>query len=289
MENGDIIAFSGTSRRGSSVSGSYTITDKSTDTVQGLLSAIETTYGNGVIASIDSSGHIDITDKYTGDSQLSLSFDYSQTEQVDIFGSVLTTNAGGQEGRFALSISAFNDGSNKLTLTHDSYGSDHSFIISEDTETGLWTGSQTTPVEVDNGEDVAGTIKGESATGLGQILTGDDDEANIDGLVIKYTGSTTGDVGAIKLTLGTAELFDRVLFNIADTYEGYIAFKQGSLRDTIDNLETQIEQMEARLSAKMENMVNRFVAMEVALSKIQSQSQWLSGQINGLYGGWGWI
>jgi flagellar hook-associated protein 2 len=170
-------------------------------------------------------------------------------------------------------------------LTHDAYGSDHTFIVSE-TDDILWTGGDQT---VDNGLDVVGTINGEAATGLGQILTGDDEEANVDGLIIKYTGTATGDVGNIKLTLGTAELFDRVLFNITDAYEGYVGFKQDSLQNTIDNLETQIEQMEARLSAKMENMINRFVAMEVALSKIQSQSQWLSGQISGLYGSWGWI
>jgi flagellar hook-associated protein 2 len=286
LVDGDIIAFEGTSRSGSSVSGSYKIDDVSSDTVQGLLSAIELAYSNQVTASIDSSGHIVLTDKSAGNSQLALTFDYTQTtNQVDIFGTVQTTNPGGQEGRYALAITASNDGSDHLMLTHDTYGSDHTFIVSE-TNDLLWTGGDQT---IDNGLDVAGTINGESATGLGQILTGDDEQANVDGLVIKYTGTVTGDVGNIKLTLGTAELFDRVLFNIADTYEGYVAFKQDSLQDTIDNLETQIEQMEARLSAKMENMINRFVAMEVALSKIQSQSQWLSGQINGLYGSWGWI
>lgn len=289
LVNGDIIAFEGTSRSGSEVSGSYRIDDASTDTVQGLLSALEVAYGNQVTASIDSSGHIVVTDKYVGNSQLSVTFDYTQTQnQVDIFGSVLTTNTGGQEGRFALSITASNDGSDHLNLTHDSYGSDHSFTISEDTETGLWTGSQTTPVEVDNGEDVAGTINAEAATGSGQILTGDDDEANVDGLVIKYTGTSTGNIGDIKLTLGTAELFDRALYNMTDDYEGYIAFKQDSLQDRIDDHEDQIKEMEARLALKMERMIYKFVAMELALSKIQNQSQWLTGQISASYSGWKW-
>jgi len=444
LEDEDIITFSGTSRTGAEIQGSYKMDDVSTDTVQGLLSAIEVAYGNQVSASIDSSGHIVITDKSEGNSQLSLTFDYSQTaNHQDIFGTVLTTNPGGQEGRFALSITASNpfasgwtqltyddfesgwgsftdgggdcdlytggtyahqgnnaatiqdgndvassfyhtdpidvdaagytqieidfwfyadgmdngddfwveyfDGSSwqtaasyvsgtdfnngefyhetvyvdegpytfptdmkirfqcsanhwgddvyidevkvsgrispALTLTHDSYGSDHSFTISE-TGNLLWSAGDQT---VDNGQDVVGTINGEAATGLGQILTGDDEEANVDGLVIKYTGTATGDVGNIKLTLGTAELFDTALFNITDDYEGYAAFKQDSLQDRISDFDDQIEQMEARLSAKMENMINRFVAMEVALSKIQSQSQWLSGQISGLYGSWGWI
>jgi len=33
-------------------------------------------------------------------------------------------------------------------------------------------------------------------------------------------------------------------------------------------------------------MVNRFVAMELALSKIQSMSEWLSGQLEAAMSGW---
>jgi flagellar hook-associated protein 2 len=282
-QDNDIISFSGTSRNGSPISGSYTISDASTDTVQGLLSAIETSYGNGVIASIDDSGHIVVTDKYVGESQVSIAFDYTQTQsKADIFGSVLTTNAGGQEGRYVMQITASNDGSDHLTLAHDNYGSKYSFTVSE-TDDILWTGGDQT---VDNGLDVAGTINGEAATGSGQILTGNEDEANVDGLIVKYTGVTTGAVGTVTLTLGTAELFDRALFNMIDDYEGYVAFRQDSLKDSIDDFDDQIKEMEARLDRKMETMINRFVAMEVALSKIKNQSEWLTGQINAIYSGW---
>jgi flagellar hook-associated protein 2 len=252
--------------------------------VQGLLSAIETAYGNGVIASIDDSGHIVVTDKYVGESQVSITFDYTQSQSDDIFGSVLTSNAGGQEGRYVMQITASNDGSDHLTLAHDNYGSKYSFTVSE-TDDILWTGGDQT---VDNGLDVAGTINGEAATGSGQILTGNDDEANVDGLIVKYTGATTGAVGTVTLTLGTAELFDRALFNMTDDYEGYVAFRQDSLQDSIDDFDDQIKEMEARLDRKMETMINRFVAMEVALSKIKNQSEWLTGQINATYSGWWW-
>jgi len=188
-----------------------------------------------------------------------------------------------------MDITATDDGSGHLVLTHDNYGSDYSFTISEDAATPgnkLWTGGDQT---VNNGVDVAGTINGGAATGSGQILKGNEGESNIEGLAIKYTGTAEGlDVGEIKLTLGTAALFDRVLFSIADSYEGYVAFKQNSLRNSIDSFETRIEEMEARLDLKMENMINKFVAMESALSVMQSQNQWLTGQINASYSGWGW-
>jgi flagellar hook-associated protein 2 len=288
LADNDVISFSGTTRSGGDVDGSYTISDASTDSVQGLFFAIESAYGNGITATVDSSGQIVLMEKSSGNSQISITFDYSQAHNLSFGSSVSTSNTGGQEGRYAMDITATDDGSGHLVLTHDNYGSDYGFTISEDAAASgnkLWTGGDQT---VNNGADVVGTINGGAATGSGQLMTGNDGENNIEGLVIKYTGTAEGlDVGEIKLTLGTAELFDRVLFNIADAYEGYVAFKQDSLQDSIYSFETKIEEMEARLDRKMEMMINRFVAMERALSIMQSQSQWLTGQINASYSGWG--
>jgi flagellar hook-associated protein 2 len=283
LADNDVISFSGTTRAGGSVAGSYTISDAGTDTVQDLLSAIESAYGNNITATINSSGQMVLTDKNNGNSSLSITLDYSQAHDLSFGTSISTTNAGGQEGRYAMDITATDDGSGHLVLTHDNYGSNYSFTVSEDAAASgnkLWTGGDQT---VNNGVDVAGTINGEAATGSGQFLTGDDGENNVDGLVIKYTGTAENlEVGDIKLTVGTAELFDRVLYSITDSYDGYVAFKQDSLQDHIDSLGTRIDEMEVRLNQKMEKMINQFVAMEKALSQIQIQSQWLAQQINNL-------
>jgi flagellar hook-associated protein 2 len=287
LVNGDIISFTGTSRNGSEITGLYTIDDTSTDTIQGLLSQIKSSFGAAVSASIDSSGRLVLMDNKDGASSLSLSLDYSGTaNKVDIFGTVLTTNDGGHEGRYAMAITAANDGSNHLMLSNDSYGSKYTFTVKEDTDTGLWTGSNTTPVTVDNGKDVAGTINGEAATGSGQNLTGNKGEPSISGLVIKYTGSTMGNVGNMKFTAGVAELFDRALFNITDTTQGYATFKQNSLSDRIKDLGDNITNMEARLTIKMDAMTRRFEAMELALSKFQSMGSWLSSQLTAASNGW---
>jgi flagellar hook-associated protein 2 len=282
LVSGDVITFSGTSRSGESVSGSYTSNVVTEDTVQGLLSAVEDAFGNTIKATINTSGQIVVTDKNSGNSQLSLTFDYSQAHDLD-FGSVLTSNTGGQEGRYAMEITASADSGDHLVLTHNTYGSDYSFTISETADL-LWIGGDQS---VENGEDVAGTIDGEAATGSGQVLTGDDGETTVDGLVIKYTGTSEGlEVGTVTLTLGVAESFNRALFDITDTYEGYVAFKTDSLKTSIDDFETRIENMEAFLDRKMEMMINRFVAMERALSKIQNQSDWLTGQLSASMNAW---
>ena len=165
-------------------------------------------------------------------------------------------------------------------LTVKPIGAGHSFTIHQENNL-LWTdGDQT----VNNGVDVAGTINGEAATGVGQTLTGNSDAANIAGLVVKYTGAATGNAGAVKLTLGIGELFNRTLFTITDARQGYVSYKQESLKNSIADYETQIDQMEARLALKQEQMLNRFKIMELALQKLQTQSSWLSSQLNALTG-----
>jgi flagellar hook-associated protein 2 len=72
--SGDKIAISGKDHDGVAISSSdFSITD--TSTVDDLLTAIETAYGGAanVEASIDSEGKIQVTDKQTGSSQMSLS------------------------------------------------------------------------------------------------------------------------------------------------------------------------------------------------------------------------
>lgn len=283
LQDGDVITFSGTSRSGGTVSGSYTISAVGTDKVEGLLTSIENAFANDVTASLDTSGRITVTDKYSGASQITLDITEPSGSYLD-FGTVLTTNTGGVNGRYAMDITASNDGSDALVLTHNSYGSNYSFTISE-TNDLLWTSGDQT---VNNGQNVAGTINGEAATGSGQILTGNTGNTNTEGLSIKYTGTSPGDVGTIKLTIGTADLFSRTLYNITDSYDGYVPFKKTSLQNSINGFQTRIDQMEAQLQLKKEMMINRFVAMELVLDNLKNQSNWLAGQLTSAASGWSW-
>ena len=278
-DDGDEITFSGTRRSGISVSGSYQIEDAGAETVGDLLEAIEDMFEDEVTASLDANGKIVITDKQVGDSQLTFAINTDSITDLD-FGTVSATT----EGRYAMPITASNDGG-KLVLTHNTYGTGQIALMSQS--------SATDPLGLDDatsvwGVNVAGTINSITATGSGQTLTVDSDGNDADGLSISYSGTGTP-ATTFTLTLGIGVLLDRQLGFITDTTDGYVAFKQESLQDSIDSYETRIEQMEAQLNRKMEMMINKFVAMEVALSKIQNQSNWLTGQINASYSGWaGW-
>lgn len=417
----DILSFSGTTRNGIEVSGTYQITDIATDTVQGLLSSIENAFSSKVTASIDTSGRIILHDTLEGYSQLTLSA-LSHTSEGEFFGSVDITEGAGdgsQTGRYAMDITAMDDGSGHLMLQSGAYGSSSAFDVSQDssdnnythiissstqntTEAGggsvavsstttwddvyaanlvnndtitisglardgatpingtytisdvttdtldglltaienafaaqgttvdatlregqirvedttagsssisltltannegggsldLGTVDQTTQRDLDlgivsgthSGLDVAGTIDGEQATGSGQILTGNEGNTNTDGLSIQYRGSDSDiDVGTLMMTLGVGEQFDRTLFNITDSIDGYVSFKQNSLQEKITSIAEQIEQMEARLDKKMQRMINQYVSMELTLSQLQNQSDWLTGQVSAIFNGW---
>ena len=72
VTNGDTITITGTKHDGTAVSGTYTISDKTTQTVQGLLTQIDTLFGltPGSAAVVD--GKIQVTDSTSGDSLLSI-------------------------------------------------------------------------------------------------------------------------------------------------------------------------------------------------------------------------
>ena len=70
--NDDVITFTGIKRNGIQISGSYTISDNSTETVGDLLEGIEDMFEDKVIASLDSNGKLIINDTQVGDSQIVL-------------------------------------------------------------------------------------------------------------------------------------------------------------------------------------------------------------------------
>lgn len=278
LANGDVITFSGTTRAGSTVNGSYTIADVSSGTVGDLLNAIEDAFGSGYDASIDNQGRIAIKDKTKGDAELTLTI--NTVKNLD-FGAIdvdPTGADGSKEGRFALGITAANEGG-QLKIYNNTYG-DSSFTISvTGGNLGMTNGTYT-------GADVAGRIRMEGSstwmamTGDGQTLTGDADQ-DVEGLIVKYTGTSSGTYN-FDYTTGVGEKLDQALFYMTDPYEGYVANKQTALKKSMDNFDLKIAEAERRLEKRQEILVNQFVVMEKLLSGLMAQQQWLTGQINSL-------
>jgi len=271
ISNEETITYSFTNRSGVSSTGSFSITDKDTQTVGDLLENIETTFGNKVTARINSDGEIVVADTTAGTSSISLDLAYNGAGSLS-FGSVDTTTS----GRYSINIEASDGGSGQLTISHEEYGASKGFTIAQSADyLGIVAQEYI-------GQDVQGTINGEAATGDGQVLTGDSGNNNTDGLVMKYTGSAIGDIGTLSFNLGFAETLERMLYQYTDSYEGLIETKSDGLELSLDSLDTQIEALELRLDLKQERMINQFVAMETTMSALQNQGNWMQSMIAGL-------
>ncbi|MBE3573077.1 MAG: flagellar filament capping protein FliD [Moorella humiferrea] len=81
---------------------------------------------------------------------------------------------------------------------------------------------------------------------------------------------------------GLADRLDTYLTSLVRSGDGLIPSREKSLEDIMDDIDDQISRMEDRLAMKEEQLRRQFTAMEQALAALQSQGNWLAGQIAGL-------
>ena len=251
-DTGDTLTIWGTDPDGTAINAgkaaNYSLYSGSYQDIDSLLTTIESVFGN-VDARLEQ-GRIVVEDLDGGDGSLAVNIQYNGSGSLTL-----------------------GDGSDNLEVAQ-----------TRDTDLGLVNGAH-------SGLDVQGTINNESAGGSGRSLTGDvpgtGETTSVEGLTIRYTGALTGDQGSVTVTMGVAELFNRVLYDITNAADGYLDYRLESLAYRIEDFEDNIEEMEARLNRKMEVMVNKFVAMELALANIQNQSDWLAAQVSASFSGWG--
>jgi flagellar hook-associated protein 2 len=68
----------------------------------------------------------------------------------------------------------------------------------------------------------------------------------------------------------------------SDKYDGFLTTKITGQESLVTNMTTQISEWDERLTSRRETLERTFVAMEVRLSSINSQSAWLSTQLSSL-------
>ncbi len=129
------------------------------------------------------------------------------------------------------------------------------------------------------GLNVAGTINGEAATGSGQFLTGNADNAKTSGLMIKFTGAGTGSFGTVGFTRGLGGILADFATSVTTATTGSIARATTSLQDQITHIGDDITAMNNRLAAQEARLTAQFNAMEAAMSTLKAQGDRLSAQL----------
>jgi len=174
-----------------------------------------------------------------------------------------------------------------VKLLHQYYGSAQTVTVSSTVDAGAGTGlggALALEVATYAGTDVAGTINGESATGDGQYLTGNEGNTNTEGLKLKITATSTGEQGTITLTKGVGAQIADYISSITDEFGGVLTNTQDSIQKEIDDIDVEKANLEERLEEKEERYWAKFNAMEAALGELQNQSSWLMSQISQLNG-----
>jgi flagellar hook-associated protein 2 len=188
-----------------------------------------------------------------------------------------------------MAATAKDDGTGKIQISTNNYGSSRTLTIFSDSEdVPGTTGFGTTPVTV-NGTDVAGTINGHAAIGSGLTLTGASGQPE-EGLSVSISQTTTGNYGTVTVaseTQGVAggsvlmSLFS-ALDGLTDSLSSPIINASDGLKKNIESLNDQISEYEARLAKREEMLTAEYDAADQALRLMTVLQSSLESQINSL-------
>jgi flagellar hook-associated protein 2 len=134
-----------------------------------------------------------------------------------------------------------------------------------------------------NGVNVAGTIDGVIATGIGRRLsltTFDDSPAA--GLGVDVAGGATGAVGTAVYEPGFAARVVEVATALTDADDGTLTSAKEAAERRVKGFTDQMTKLEDRLSIREINMRRQYSSLQTLLGNLQSQGDWLSSQISSL-------
>lgn len=175
-----------------------------------------------------------------------------------------------QESRATVSV-AFNNATNSFDFTSDSFGSNSQVNISaigaDAGELGL------SVVDGTAGVNVEGTVDGQEAFGLGNVLLPAIGTA-AEGLkmIIKP--------GAVEGSITFSQGFSGGLTRLLDTFlasNGLIAEREGNINESLDDIEDDRAALDRRTEAFRSRMETQFLAMELIVRSLNNTGSFLDG------------
>jgi len=128
------------------------------------------------------------------------------------------------------------------------------------------------------GVDVAGSIGGIAATGSGRTLKGASG-SGAEGISLEVNGA--GNRGTVNYSLGYGARFDSMLTALLDT-TGALAARSEGINSSIKSLESNRNKMSDRLIDVEKRYRAQFTALDTAIARMSSTSNFLSQQLASL-------
>jgi len=163
-----------------------------------------------------------------------------------------------------------------FTLTSKRYGSASTVSVSGSAAASLFG----TAPSATAGTDVAGSIGGFSATGLGQRLTGAAGSPTT-GLALDVTGGSTGSRGVVSFARGYAARLDGLLQGLL-ARDGAIASRTTGINATIKDLDRQRDVLDRRLADIEARYRKQFTDLDSLMSSMTATSTFLTQQLQQL-------
>ncbi len=169
--------------------------------------------------------------------------------------------------------------SGAFTITSSRYGSDSTVEITEvDTDTAATLGLSVS-AGID-GLDVAGTIGGVAATGVGQRLTAATG-SSAEGLALLISSSATGALGSINFTRGLADGLGTLLDSFLGV-DNIIETRLDGLQNRIDELDDDGVRLDLRMEAIEARYRSQFGKLDALLAQLNNTSNFLETQLANL-------
>ncbi len=167
-----------------------------------------------------------------------------------------------------------NGGSSQVQIVSTSYGAAATFSVATGgaDQLGIASASPYT------GTDVAGTINGVAATGVGQYLTGTGSSNPANGLVVQVTASgitTPTTIGAISYSPGFAQNLSR-LAQLSSTGKGEVPLAIAGLQSTLSQVDQNIVLQQRLSDTQKASLQQEYATLEQTLAKLNSQTQFLN-------------
>ncbi len=169
--------------------------------------------------------------------------------------------------------------SGKLRIISTSYGADQYFKVTSDKgNIAGQVGFNDDGTSENAGADVAGSINGHAAKGIGNQLTSKSGLGE-DGLTIAVDSTQAGGLGTITISSGIADKLPASLGTYTDSAKGVLKSKSDSMQKSIDTIDSQLQTMETRFTQEEQDLRDRFARLETLLQQYNTTSQYLAMQL----------
>jgi flagellar hook-associated protein 2 len=176
---------------------------------------------------------------------------------------------------------SYDSSGNALTISSKQYGSASTVEV-----TGIDpTTTASLGFTIANGTagvDVAGSIGGVAATGVGQSLTGADG-SDSEGLVLSITGGALGARAPVKFSRGVGDQLDTLVTDMLAT-DGLLDARTSGIDASLLELKDDLEVHLRRMSAVEARLRSQFGAMDALISQLQSTGSFLTSALASLPG-----